>query len=95
MGVFQGLIGIAGLIALACALSENRRAFSWRTPGLGLAVPVPLALLLIKRAGPSTRDWFEKAFGAGRPGRITISVAPRPLPLWGERLHYTSNDRQW
>ena len=31
------------------------RAFSWRTPGLGLAVPVPLALLLIKRAGPSTR----------------------------------------
>ncbi len=55
MAVFQGLIGIAGLIALAWALSENRRAFSWRTPGLGLAVPVPLALLLIKRSGPSTR----------------------------------------
>ena len=55
MGVFQGLTGIAGLIVLAWALSENRRAISWRTPGLGLAVPVPLALLLIKRSVPSTR----------------------------------------
>ena len=27
MVVFQGLIGIAGLIALAWALSENRRLF--------------------------------------------------------------------
>ena len=55
MAVFQGLIGVAGLIVLAWAISENRRAFPWRTPGLGLAVPVPLALLLIMRAGPSTR----------------------------------------
>ena len=55
MAVFQGLIGIAGLIVLAWAISENRRAFSWRTPGPGLAVPVPLALLLIKRSVPSTR----------------------------------------
>ena len=45
MVVFQGLIGVAGLVVLAWALSENRRAFSWRTPGLGLAVPVPLAFL--------------------------------------------------
>ena len=28
MAVFQGLVGIAGLIALAWAISENRRAFS-------------------------------------------------------------------
>ena len=40
---------------LAWALSENRRAFPLRTAGLELAVPVPLALLLIKRAGPSSR----------------------------------------
>ena len=40
MAVLQGLIGIARLIALGWVLSENRRAFLWRTPGLGLAVPV-------------------------------------------------------
>ena len=84
MEAFQGLVGIAGLIVLAWALSENRRGFSWRTPGLGLAVPAPLALLLIKRSGPSTR-WIglRRRWQAVGPGRTTISVASRPLPLWG------------
>ena len=85
MEAFQGLVGIAGLIVLAWTLSENRRAFSWRTPGLGLAVPVPLALLLIKRSVPSTRRiGLRRRWQAGGPGRITISAAPRPLRLWGE-----------
>ena len=51
MAVFQGLIGIAGLILLAWALSENRRAFPWRTAAIGLVMQVLLALLLIKLPG--------------------------------------------
>ena len=45
----QGIIGLVGLVALAWAISENRRAFPWRTAAIGLAVP--LALLLIKLPG--------------------------------------------
>lgn len=47
----QGIIGIAGLIALAWAISENRRAFPWRTAAIALAVQFALALLLIKLPG--------------------------------------------
>ena len=84
MVVFQGLIGVAGLVVLAWALSENRRAFTWRTPGLGLAEPVPLALILIKRADPSNRRISLRRRPAGGPGRMTVSAAQRPLRLRGE-----------
>lgn len=47
----QGIIGLVGLIALAWAVSENRRAFPWRTAAVGLAVQFALALLLIKLPG--------------------------------------------
>ena len=48
MAAVQGVIGIAGLIALAWAISENRRVFPWRTAVVGLAVQFGLALLLLK-----------------------------------------------
>jgi concentrative nucleoside transporter, CNT family len=44
----QGLIGIIALIGLAFALSEDRRAVSWRVVAAGLAVQAALALLLLK-----------------------------------------------
>ena len=47
----QGIIGLVGLIALAWAISENRRAFPWRTAAIGFAVQFALALLLIKLPG--------------------------------------------
>ena len=47
----QGIIGLVGLVALAWAISENRRAFPWRTAAIGLAVQFALALLLIKLPG--------------------------------------------
>ena len=51
LAAIQGIIGIAGLIALAWAISENRRAFPWRTAAIGLVVQFTLALLLIKLPG--------------------------------------------
>ena len=48
---FQAVAGVAGLIALAWALSENRRAFPWRTASAGLLVQFALALLLTKLPG--------------------------------------------
>jgi CNT family concentrative nucleoside transporter len=44
----QSALGICVILALAWALSENRRAFSLRTVVVGLAIQISLALLLLK-----------------------------------------------
>ena len=44
----HALAGISGLLALAWAASENRRAVPWRAIGAGLALQVVLALLFLK-----------------------------------------------
>ena len=48
MWILRGLLGIAALIALAWALSENRRRVEWKTVGWGLGLQVAIALLLVK-----------------------------------------------
>ncbi len=47
----QAVLGIALIVALAWALSENRRAFPLRTAAAGFLVQFALALLLIKLPG--------------------------------------------
>lgn len=47
----QGIAGIAAMVGLAWALSENRRALPWRTIAIGLAVQFALALVLTKLPG--------------------------------------------
>ncbi|KAF0222605.1 MAG: concentrative nucleoside transporter CNT [Rhodospirillaceae bacterium] len=46
--VAQSAVGIAGLVAIAWALSEQRRRVSWRIIAAGLIVQFLLALLLLK-----------------------------------------------
>lgn len=46
--VAQSAVGIAGLVAIAWALSEQRRLVSWRIIAAGLIVQFLLALLLLK-----------------------------------------------
>jgi CNT family concentrative nucleoside transporter len=41
-------VGVAAMLAIAFLLSESRRAVSWRRAGVGLAVTVILAVLLLK-----------------------------------------------
>ncbi len=58
----QAIIGIAGIVALAWAISENRRAFPWRAAGAGLAAQFALALLLIKLPGSQTVfSWMARS----------------------------------
>ena len=52
--VFQGIAGMVALVAVAWAISENRRVFPWRTAAIGLAVQIALAVLLIKLPGSQT-----------------------------------------
>jgi CNT family concentrative nucleoside transporter len=50
----QSALGIIAIIALAWALSEDRRAFSWRLAAGTVALQAAIALLLLKV--PVTRD---------------------------------------
>jgi CNT family concentrative nucleoside transporter len=45
---FQSALGIAAILALAWALSENRRTVPFRTVAVGLLLQIALALLLLK-----------------------------------------------
>ena len=56
MSFFQGLAGIAGLVLIAWAFSENRRAVPWRAIGAGLLLQLALALLFLKL--PFAKDVF-------------------------------------
>ena len=65
----QSAFGVLALLAIAWALSENRRAVSLRQMAVGLAVTVVTALVLLK-----LRRW-RSAFGAINDAVNTISAA--------------------
>lgn len=46
-----GLFGLASIVALACACSQNRRAIDWRVVATGLALQIVLAIFLLKVPG--------------------------------------------
>jgi len=44
----QGLVGLVGIVALAWGISERRGAVPWRYVGVGLALQLVIALILLK-----------------------------------------------
>ena len=58
----QSLLGIAAILAFAWAISENRRAVSWKHIGIGLALSIALAALFLKL--PPLRALFAAANSA-------------------------------
>lgn len=46
MGILRGLVGLLGLVAIAWALSEDRRHVPWRVVGAGILLQIGLALLI-------------------------------------------------
>jgi concentrative nucleoside transporter, CNT family len=46
MGILRGLVGLLGLVAIAWALSEDRRRVPWRVVGAGILLQISLALLI-------------------------------------------------
>ncbi|MCD6041814.1 MAG: Na+ dependent nucleoside transporter N-terminus, partial [Burkholderiales bacterium] len=52
----HALTGMAGLLALAWAASENRRAIPWRAVAVGTALLLILALVFLKI--PLVKDAF-------------------------------------
>ena len=74
MQSLQSAVGVAALLAFAWALSENRRAVSWRKAAAGLAVTVLLALVMLKI--PPVRD----AFAAANHAVEAVAAATRAGP---------------
>jgi concentrative nucleoside transporter, CNT family len=61
----QSALGVIAIIAIAFAISENRRAVSWRQAGIGLAATFLVALLLLKvPAVKYAFNWIEAAVEA-------------------------------
>lgn len=63
MNLFRGLLGIVVILLIAYAISENRRAISWRVVGIGLLIQVLLAIGILHV--PFIKTFFEyggKAF---------------------------------
>lgn len=56
MGMVQSGFGLLVLLALACAVSEDRRQIPWKTVGSGMVLMLLLALVLLKL--PGTRYLF-------------------------------------
>ena len=54
----HALAGMAGLLALAWALSENRRAISWRLVGMALVLQAVFAVLVL--VSPAGLWFFSK-----------------------------------
>ncbi len=57
MDRFQGLLGVAAILGIAFAVSNNRKRINWRTVGWGLALQVLLAIFVIQV--PIGRDIFS------------------------------------
>jgi concentrative nucleoside transporter, CNT family len=48
VSLLRGLLGLAFILALAVALSSDRRAINWRTVGFGLALQLLFAVFVLK-----------------------------------------------
>lgn len=64
--LLRGLLGITFIVALAFALSSNRRAVNWRTVGFGLLLQLVFAIFILKgddmAAVFSPLGWPKAAF---------------------------------
>jgi CNT family concentrative nucleoside transporter len=69
---FSGLLGIVAILALAWALSSNRKAIRWKIVGYGLALQVIFALFVLRV--PAGQQLFS-ALGNGVTKILSFSFA--------------------
>lgn len=64
MSRFQGVLGLLVIYALAYAISRHRRRINWRTLGVGLALQVAFAFLVLKWSpGLHALRWLASQVG--------------------------------
>ena len=61
--VLLGLLGIVSMLAICYLFSRNRAKINWRTVGVGMAMQIILALMILKVPGVSSVfDFIAKGF---------------------------------
>src|SRR5690606_412448 len=73
----RAALGIAALLGLCWAVSENRRAVDWRLVGAGMALQIALAILirkveLFRAAIEAAAAFFAKLIGFSNVGAATL-----------------------
>lgn len=65
MSQFQGLLGLLLIYALCILISRHRGRINWRTLGIGLALQVAFAFLVLKwEPGTQALNWFASQIAA-------------------------------
>jgi CNT family concentrative nucleoside transporter len=57
MDIIRGVIGMLMIIGIALALSNNRKAVSWRLVGIGMGIQLTLAIFILK--GSQMAEFFS------------------------------------
>ncbi len=57
MEIIRGIIGMAFILGLALAFSNNRKAVNWRLVGIGLGIQLTLAIFILK--GSALAEFFS------------------------------------
>ena len=59
----MSLVGLFAMVGIAYALSSSRKDIKWKTVGLGLALQLTFALIILKTPfGMATFDFIKEAF---------------------------------
>jgi CNT family concentrative nucleoside transporter len=95
--LLRGLLGIAAILGIAWLFSTNRRAIPWRVVGIGLALQLVLALLILKV--PFVRGGFDfvgslfvKLLGFTNEGSALIFGWVFGVPFGGQGMVVTAAD---
>jgi CNT family concentrative nucleoside transporter len=88
LATLQSIVGIFAMLALAWALSENRRAVSWRTTMIGLITTIVMAVLMLKvplaKAAFGTVNGFVDAIASATRAGTSFAfgfIGGGPLPF--------------
>lgn len=81
---FMSLVGLMCLVALCVALSNNRKAISWRLVGIGLGLQLVFGILMLRTSfGRSFFEWVNSAV------KILLSYSDRGAAfLFGDLIGY-------
>jgi CNT family concentrative nucleoside transporter len=47
-GILRGIVGMAAIVGIAYAFSQNKKAINWRLVGIGLGIQFVLAIFILK-----------------------------------------------
>ncbi len=64
--ILRGLLGLVAMLALAWLFSRNRKAIDWRLVGIGMALQLTLAILVLKVPG------VKEVFGVLADGFVAL-----------------------